>query len=95
MAWLGSPDKAATESTNSPWYFYWARITAGNTAAPVMTSGRTTTTPIFTGKQTMPEFNQVRIDGDGMVHLGMSVFRRVNTTDRWVIYYQRESLLPT
>lgn len=94
VAWLGSPQADATESTTSPWYFYWARISGGDTATPTITSGRTTATPIFTGRQTMPEFNQVRVDRDGLLHLGMSAYRRVGQSDRWVIYYQRESLLP-
>lgn len=92
VAWLHSPDPAATGSTMSPWYVGWARVSGGG-GTPTVTHGTTTTEPLFVGRQTMPEFNQLRVDADGLVHVGASVFReRENGPSGWAIYYQRERL---
>ena len=94
VAWLGSPDPEATETTTSDWYFNWARISGGGTAAPTITRGLTTSAPMFTGKQVMPEFEMVRLDADGMAHLGMSVYYKPGTAAaRWSVWYQREVLV--
>lgn len=95
VVWLGSPDPQATESTDSDWYFYWARVTGSDTGEPLVASGTTTTAPMFTGRQTMPEFEMVRLDDQGRMHIGMSVYRRDdNGRARWAIYYQRETAPP-
>jgi len=56
--------------------------------------GPTTTKPIFTGEQTVPEFEMVRLDRQGNMHSGMSAFRRdpVSKQVRWAIYYQRQRI---
>lgn len=95
IVWYGSPDPKMTETAAFPWYFYWARVTGSDTGTPTFTSGTTTDTPIFTGKQTMPEFEMVRLDKEGRMHIGMSAFKRVAGKDVWAIYYQRESAVPT
>ena len=94
IVWLGSPDPKMTETASFPWYFYWSRVTDSDTGTPTFTSGTTTETPIFTGAQTMPEFEMVKLDKEGRMHIGMSVFKRVSNANRWVIYYQRESAPP-
>lgn len=93
--WLGSTDALATTSTESPWYFYWARVSEDDAGTRTIASGTTTHDPLFVGRQTMPEFNQLRVDADGMVHIGASIFRkRESGGNGWAIYYQRERLEP-
>lgn len=78
VAWLGSPQaKSATD-----WYFYYAKVDGSRT-----TIGTTTRKPVWQGAQTVPEFEMVRLDKKGKMHLGMSVFTKANT---WAVYYQRE-----
>lgn len=84
IVWLGSPN--AKVNRESPWYFYWARVRNG-----AVTSGTTTRTPMWVGSQTVPEFEMVRLDRQGRMHIGMSVFVG---TSKWGVYYQRESLPP-
>lgn len=84
IAWLGSP--SGKVDGDSDWYFYWARVTNGK-----VTTGTTTTQPMWTGKQTAPEFEMVRLDPQGRMHLGMSVFIKPGT---WAVYYQRETNPP-
>ena len=81
VAWLGSP---VGKPTDSPWYFYVSRINGSK-----HTTEATTRKPIWTGRQTVPEFEMVRLDKQGRIHLGMSVFASNNT---WAVYYQRESI---
>lgn len=81
IAWLGSPSVPPID-VDSDWYFYWARVDNGR-----VTSGRTTREPLWTGKQAAPEFEMVRLDAHGKMHLGMSVYVKNNT---WAVYYQRE-----
>lgn len=89
--WLGSPGADATTATESPWFFYWARVTPDETGAPAVTAGTTTSEPLYVGRQTMPEFNQLRVDADGMVHIGASIFQEgSNGRGAWAILYQRE-----
>ena len=89
IAWLGSTDPKATGSTMSPWYFYAARVTGAGTTAQQVVWNRTTPKPLFTGRQTTPEFEMVRRGPDGRMHLGMSVFKAAG---RWAAYYQAEAL---
>ena len=91
IVWLGSPSPNAIETTNHDWYFYWARVTGSETGTPTITSGTTTETPMFTGKQTIPEFEMVRLDADGLMHIGMSVFQKIGNRTGWAIVYQREA----
>lgn len=89
VAWYGSTDRKADTTTKSPWYFYWARISGGHTRSPRITSGRTTTKPMFIGMSLIPEFEMVKLDKRGRIHMGMSArFKNVGNQVRWVIYYQ-------
>lgn len=84
IVWLGSPH--GDTNSDSDWYFYWARVRNGR-----VSTGTTTRTPMWTGNQTLPEFEMVRLDRQGRMHIGMSVFVASN---KWGIYYQRETLPP-
>lgn len=84
IVWLGTPDAKATRE--SGWYFYWARVRNG-----AVTSGTTTRSPMWVGAQTVPEFEMVRLDRQGRMHIGMSVFVGAN---KWGVFYQRETLPP-
>lgn len=84
IVWLGSPDGKV--GTDSDWYFYWARVTNGRVA-----TGTTTRSPMWTGRQEVPEFEMVRLDREGRMHIGMSVY---TTGNRWAVYYQRETFPP-
>ncbi len=86
VVWLGSTDPNALGSDEAPWYFYWARVTRGGTR---FATGRTTTRPMYVGAQPVPEFEMVRLDQAGRMHIGMCVFNE--DADWWVFYYQRES----
>jgi hypothetical protein len=92
VVWYGSPDPATTDSTESDWYFYWARIPAGKYSAKRLRTGTTTTTPLFTGVSGIPEFENVRLDEKGRMHIGASAYRsgEAGTRTGWAIYYQRE-----
>lgn len=92
IAWYGSDNPKADASVVADWYFYTARVAAkGNTVA-ITEAGPTTSKPIFTGKQTIPEFEMVRLDAQGNIHIGMSAFRTNPATKQthWAIYYQRQ-----
>jgi hypothetical protein len=90
VVWLGSPDAKATSSTKSPWFFSWAKITDKGSAA-TWTTGNTTTTPLFEGKQVEPEFEMVSLDKAGKMHLGMSVYlQKTKTSAGWAVYSQDE-----
>ena len=80
IVWLGSP-----QARNNPvaWYFYVAKIDAGRVRL-----GTTTRTPIWDKGHGSPEFEMVRLDSRGRMHIGMSVSA---TNSRWAVYYQRES----
>jgi hypothetical protein len=86
VAWLGSPDPKASETRVSPYFFSWAKVRLVGTGVSVAT-GDTTSTPLFTGKQTVPEFEMLRLDKSGKLHLGMSVFKKADT---WAVYSQNE-----
>ena len=92
VVWLGSPDPKATSATVSPWYFSWAKISRTGGKA-TWRWGNTTKQPVFTGKQTEPEFEMLAVDGKGKMHLGMSVFlptRPGATTGDWAVFSQDE-----
>ncbi len=61
------------------------------------TTGTTTATPIFTGKQgSMAEFNQVRLDAEGFMHIGAAAMWMNATKSppapQWMLQYQRQSV---
>lgn len=86
VVWLGTPDETATETTISPYFFSWAKVRLIGSRVSIAT-GNTTKEPLFEGKQTWPEFEMVRLDRNGKLHLGMSVFR---TAGKWSVYSQNE-----
>jgi hypothetical protein len=89
VVWLGSRDAQASESTVSPWYFSVARISRVHGRSS-WTWANTTPRPVFTGKQTRPEFEMVQRDSAGKLHLGMSVFVTKGKTSDWAVYSQAE-----
>ena len=92
VVWYGSPDAATNESTAGDWYFYWARIPAGRYDASRVRTGTTTRTPIFTGRSPIPEFENLRLDSKGRIHIGASAYKadEYGQNSSWAIYYQRE-----
>jgi hypothetical protein len=75
ITWYGSPNRKADADTLADWYFYTARVSTKG-AKPVFSEvGATTAKPIFSGKQAIPEFEMVRLDSKGNIHIGMSAFR--------------------
>lgn len=92
VAWYGSTDPEAPTPPKSDWYFYWARIKDAHAGSPKVTTGRTTKDPIFTGKAVVPEFEMVKLDEKGRMHIGMSAYRSLveGGPGSWAIYYQRE-----
>jgi hypothetical protein len=85
VVWLGSPEAGGFGG----WYFYYAKVDNGRTVA----TGRTTTRPLWTGDRPYPEFETVRLDRHGRMHLGMSVFTEApgSPNGAWAVYYQREA----
>ncbi|HJR45037.1 MAG TPA: exo-alpha-sialidase [Actinomycetota bacterium] len=91
VAWYGSSDPEAPGNTDSDWYFYWARIRDSHLKSGSISTGRTTKEPIFTGNSTIPEFEMVRLDKKGRMHIGMSAFHKTESGQQgWAIFYQRE-----
>jgi hypothetical protein len=86
IAWLGSPEPSADSTTTTDWYFYTARVSVGVDNVPVFTPTTTTVTPMLHGKTDIPEFEMVKLDPEGAIHIGMSLFR----AGKWAVYYQRE-----
>lgn len=87
LQWYGSPDPAANLSASFDWYFYAARVKDG----AVTSAGPTTTEPIFTGRQgETPEFNQLRLDADGAIHIGAAAMYTKDGATGWALFYQRE-----
>lgn len=90
IAWLGSPDPTATALTENPWFFGWAKVELVGDE-PRITTGDTTTTPVFVGQQGKPEFNTVRLDRNGKMHLAMAVYQvQEGGSSSWVVYSQTE-----
>ena len=92
VAWYGSPTPMTTMSEPVDWYFHWARVSGADAGAPTVTAGTTTDEPIFQGTSGVPEFEMVRLDEDGRMHIGMSAYRKKGGSSGWSIYYQREIL---
>ena len=93
IVWYGSPNPKA-ESEAAPWYFYWAKVKNGHLKSRRFTSGTTTAKPMFEGRQTVPEFEMIRLDKQGRMHIGMSAFHApvAGQNPTWAIYYQRQKL---
>jgi hypothetical protein len=91
IQWYGSPDpKADLTDNETAWFTYWATVDASGDA-PVYRSGTTTETPLFIGEQQeTPEFNMVRLDEEGRMHLGLSVAAYDEETEfvYWTAEYQ-------
>jgi hypothetical protein len=92
IAWYGSPTPMSSLGESVDWYFYRARVSGADTTAPVISAGTTTEAPIFQGTSAIPEFEMVRLDAQGRMHIGMSAFRKKGGSAGWSIYYQREIL---
>jgi hypothetical protein len=91
VVWYGSPDPETTSQTESDWYFYWARVRNADSGSPKVTGGTTTREPIFSGRSGIPEFEMVRLDKHGRMHIGASAFiQEEDHSIGWAIYYQRE-----
>ena len=89
--WYGSSDPEAPGNNDSDWYFYWARIKDSHLKSGSISTGRTTKEPIFTGNSTIPEFEMVRLDEQGRMHIGMSAFHKTESGQQgWAIFYQGE-----
>ncbi|HEX2195587.1 MAG TPA: exo-alpha-sialidase [Actinomycetota bacterium] len=92
VVWYGSPNPKTTDQTEADWYFYWARIPAGQYDASKVRSGRTTRGPMYSGVSGIPEFENVRLDSQGRMHIGASAYRAGENGQSpwWAIYYQRQ-----
>jgi hypothetical protein len=89
VIWYGSPNPAANVGSGQhDWYLYWARVSDGGST---ISSGTTTSAPVYHGIAAMPEFNQVRLDSEGRMRIGASVFAGAPTSGSWVAYYQKQS----
>lgn len=93
VVWYGSPSTDA-EAEAAPWYFYWAKVRDGHLKTRRITSGTTTAKPIFEGLQQVPEFEMIRLDNKGRMHIGVSAYftPMLGARPTWAIYYQRQSL---
>lgn len=86
IAWYGTLDPLGNTTADFDWYFFTARVADG-----VFTdAGPTTVTPMFHGKSGIPEFNQLRLDADGKIHVGASAYHRTGDSTWWALWYQRE-----
>jgi hypothetical protein len=83
IAWYGSPTAMTAMNEPVEWYFYWARVTGAGGATPSISAGTTTSTPIFEGTSGIPEFEMVRLDADGRMHIGMSAYRKKGGSAGW------------
>lgn len=90
--WEGSPNPQATFDADSDWYLYWAHVENGTVQA-----GTTTAQPIFHGKQSVgfAEFDMVRLDKNGVAHIGASIPQGKSNNVHWQAVYQRQLLGPT
>ncbi|MFA5860809.1 MAG: exo-alpha-sialidase [Candidatus Thermoplasmatota archaeon] len=94
IQWLGTPTTVNATSTDADWFFYWARVAGADTPSTTIASGTTTSTPIFHGTHSAtPEFNQVRLDSNGKMRMGMSAFFTPagGSGANWAEFYQAEN----
>lgn len=93
IQWYGSPDpKAQLDDNETEWFTYWATVDV-STGAPDYLSGTTTLEPLFVGEQgETPEFNMVRLDAAGRMHLGLSVmnYDEDDELTYWTAEYQAQ-----
>lgn len=97
ILWYGSPNRTATLTTNQDWFHYWAVAEGADVGNVQFTTGTTTAAPIFHGKQgSMAEFNQVRLDSEGFMHIGAAAMWMNATKSppapQWMLQYQRQSV---
>ena len=92
VVWYGGPDPETAPGGEFDWYFYVARLSGTADGKPNVVAGTTTDKPIFTGSSPIPEFENIRIDAQGAIHIGASAYWEDPVTKqvRWAIYYQRE-----
>ncbi|MEA2453646.1 MAG: hypothetical protein QOG04_2356 [Actinomycetota bacterium] len=96
IVWYGSPDPKALDTGKFPWYMYWARVMNPGSRSQKILSGTTTTKPMFVGRSDIPEFEMVKVDKAGRMHIGASVFMIKsppgvkNPDTGWGIFYQTE-----
>lgn len=91
VVWYGGPDPETAPGDEFDWYFYWARVGGAASGRPNVVSGTTTDEPIYEGASPIPEFENVRVDERGGIHIGASAYYKDPKTQqtRWAIYYQR------
>jgi hypothetical protein len=90
IQFLASPTPLATTAVEADWYLYAMRVTDAGTGSASFAGGPTTTTPMYHGHQSMPEFNQVRLAADGTMRIAASIYRGSATPGDWTTWYQRE-----
>lgn len=91
IQWYGYPDGAGATTARQDWYFYWAKVENAATPEQSITAGTTTTVPIFKGVSAIPEFNQVRLDSGGRMHVAAAAYYAGNPTNApWALFHQRE-----
>lgn len=92
IQWYGSPQANATSAIVADWYEYAARVSGAETGTPTITAATTTTTPLYTGRSPWPEFNQVRLDSQGNMRIGASVYHdNGEDNDWWALVYQTQA----
>ena len=97
IVWYGSPNRTATLNTPQDWFHYWAVAEGADVDNVQFATGTTTAAPVFSGKQgSTAEFNQVRLDADGLIHIGTNAMW-TNTTkatpaNQWILQYQRQAV---
>ncbi|HWH09019.1 MAG TPA: hypothetical protein VNX21_07445, partial [Candidatus Thermoplasmatota archaeon] len=97
ILWYGSPNATATLGTTQDWFHYWAVAEGADAGSVQFATGTTTATPIFTGRQgSTAEFNQVRVDADGLIHVGTNAMwtntTRSTPANQWILQYQRQAV---
>ncbi|HEV3472531.1 MAG TPA: sialidase family protein [Actinomycetota bacterium] len=92
VVWYGGPHPKTAPGKDYDWFIYWARVSGAGAGKPHVVSGTTTDRPIFTGNSLIPEFENVRLDAKGVMHIGASARYQDPVTKqiRWALYYQRE-----
>lgn len=89
IQWYGTLNPQGNTTGTHDWYFFTARVVDG----VVVSAGPTTSTPVFTGIQSaIPEFNQLRLDSQGRIHIGASAYYDdPNGGVGWALFHQREA----
>lgn len=89
IQWYGTLAADGNTTGENDWYFFTARVVDG----VVVSAGPTTSTPVFSGIQSaIPEFNQLRLDSQGRIHIGASAYYDdPNGGTGWALFHQREA----